>query len=40
MPDRGIGAHLLPVSKDSRMKEEATKLVNGNSGDPTDRVLI
>ncbi|GJW76444.1 phosphatidylinositol:ceramide inositolphosphotransferase 1-like protein [Tanacetum coccineum] len=39
MPDRSLGALLLPLSKDSRMKEEGTKLMNGNSGDPIDRVL-
>ncbi|KAI3507391.1 hypothetical protein L1887_22376 [Cichorium endivia] len=30
MPDRGIGATILPLSK------ETVKLVNGNSGDPVD----
>ncbi|GJX00121.1 phosphatidylinositol:ceramide inositolphosphotransferase 1-like protein isoform X1 [Tanacetum coccineum] len=37
MPDRSLGALLLPLSKDSRTKEEGTKLMNGNSGDPIDR---
>lgn len=36
MPDHGIGATILPLSKDVRMKEENIKLVNGNSGDPVD----
>lgn len=39
LPDRGAAA-LLPVSKESRTKEENHKLLNGNAGDPTDRVLI
>ncbi|KAK1396831.1 Plant inositol phosphorylceramide synthase [Heracleum sosnowskyi] len=39
MPDRGAAALLLPVSKDSRTKEENLKLLNGNAGDPTDRRL-
>lgn len=44
MPDRSIASAtmLLPLStkdKDGRMKEENHKLLNGNSGDPTDRVL-
>ncbi|KAI8556776.1 hypothetical protein RHMOL_Rhmol05G0281700 [Rhododendron molle] len=35
MPDRPGGlALLLPLSKDTRTKEEIHKLVNGNSGDP------
>ncbi|KAL4600198.1 hypothetical protein ACB092_11G180800 [Castanea dentata] len=41
MPDRTSGASLLlPLTskdKDSRYKEENHKLLNGNSGDPTDR---
>ncbi|KVI12115.1 Sphingomyelin synthase-like domain-containing protein [Cynara cardunculus var. scolymus] len=37
MPDRSLGALLIPLSKDGRMKEEGTKLLNGNSGDPIDR---
>ncbi|KAK9986465.1 hypothetical protein SO802_031416 [Lithocarpus litseifolius] len=41
MPDRTSGASLLlPLTskdKDSRNKEENHKLLNGNSGDPTDR---
>lgn len=40
MPDRSLSALLLPVNKDSQMKEEGAKLVNGNSGDPIDRVLF
>lgn len=40
MPDRGAAALLLPVTKDSRTKEENHKLLNGNAGDPTDMVLI
>ncbi|KAK3037479.1 hypothetical protein RJ639_031973 [Escallonia herrerae] len=37
LPDRGGGsALLLPLSKDSRTKEENHKLLNGNSGDATD----
>lgn len=39
LPDRGAAALLLPVSKDSRTKEENLKLLNGNAGDPTDRRL-
>ncbi|KAD5317482.1 hypothetical protein E3N88_17428 [Mikania micrantha] len=39
MPDRSLGALLLPMSKDGRMKEESTKLLNGNSGDSVDRRL-
>ena len=42
MPDRTSGASLLlPLTskdKDSKNKEENHKLLNGNSGDPTDRV--
>lgn len=38
MPERNIGAPILPLSKDVRMKEENTKLVNGNPGDPVDWV--
>nr|GEV90088.1 DNA topoisomerase 2 [Tanacetum cinerariifolium] len=38
MPDRSLRALLLPLGKDSRTKEEGTKLMNGNSGDPIDRV--
>jgi hypothetical protein len=41
LPDRSIAAAatLLPLSnKDSRTKEENYKLLNGNSGDPADRV--
>ncbi|PWA38835.1 inositol phosphorylceramide synthase [Artemisia annua] len=37
MPDRSLGAFVLPLSKDGRTKEEGTKLMNGNSGDPIDR---
>lgn len=40
LPDRSGAALLLPLSKDSRTKEENHKLLNGNSGDPTDWVLI
>lgn len=41
MPERGTAAALLlPVTKDSRTKEENHKLLNGNAGDPTDMVLI
>lgn len=36
LPDRSSAALLLPVSKDSRTKEENHKLLNGNSGDPAD----
>ncbi|XP_074354081.1 phosphatidylinositol:ceramide inositolphosphotransferase 2-like isoform X1 [Apium graveolens] len=39
MPDRGAAAVLLPVTKDSRTKEENHKLLNGNAGDPTDMRL-
>lgn len=42
MPDRsGATSSLLPLNikdKDSRTKEENHKLLNGNSGDPADRV--
>lgn len=39
MPDRTGGLTLLlPVSKDTRTKEEFHKLVNGNSGDPLAQV--
>lgn len=43
LPDRSIAASatLLPLSakdKDGRNKEENYKLLNGNSGDPADRV--
>nr|GEX23184.1 phosphatidylinositol:ceramide inositolphosphotransferase 1-like [Tanacetum cinerariifolium] len=37
MPDRSLGALLLPLSMDIRTKEEGTKLINDNSGDPIDR---
>ncbi|XP_057485382.1 phosphatidylinositol:ceramide inositolphosphotransferase 1-like [Actinidia eriantha] len=38
LPDRTSGAALLlPLSKDSRTKDENHKLLNGNSGDPLDR---
>ena len=40
LPDRGAAALLLPVTKDSRTKEENHKLLNGNAGDPTDRVMM
>ncbi|KAL4557941.1 hypothetical protein LXL04_036136 [Taraxacum kok-saghyz] len=33
MPERNMGAPILPLSKDVRMKEENIKLVNGNTGD-------
>ncbi|KAM7464008.1 hypothetical protein LguiA_032129 [Lonicera macranthoides] len=37
LPDRSGGATLLlPLSKDSRTKEENHKLLNGNSGEPAD----
>ncbi|KAK1354640.1 Plant inositol phosphorylceramide synthase [Heracleum sosnowskyi] len=39
LPDRGAAALLLPVTKDSRTKEENHKLLNGNAGDPTDMRL-
>lgn len=50
MPDRTIGLPLLPLSskekearqkeeKDSKLKDEFHKLLNGNHGDPTDRVM-
>ncbi|CAK9187529.1 unnamed protein product [Ilex paraguariensis] len=35
MPDRS-GAFFLPLSKDSRAKEENHKPLNGNAGDPAD----
>lgn len=39
LPDRsGAATFLLPLSKDGRTKEENFKLLNGNSGDPIDRV--
>jgi hypothetical protein len=49
MPDRTNGVPLLPLStkekeirlkeeKDSKLKDEFHKLLNGNHGDPTDRV--
>jgi hypothetical protein len=49
MPDRTNGSPLLPLStkekdgwlkdeKESRLKDEFHKLLNGNHGDPTDRV--
>ncbi|CAK9179779.1 unnamed protein product [Ilex paraguariensis] len=37
MPDRS-GAFFLPLSKDSRAKEENHKPLNGNAGDPADWV--
>lgn len=40
LPDRGAAALLLPVSKEIKTKEENIKLLNGNAGDPTDRVFI
>nr|GEZ17282.1 RNA-directed DNA polymerase, eukaryota [Tanacetum cinerariifolium] len=39
MPDRSLGALMLPFSKDSITKEEDTKLMNGNSRDPIDRMF-
>ncbi|PSS09848.1 Phosphatidylinositol:ceramide inositolphosphotransferase [Actinidia chinensis var. chinensis] len=40
LPDRTGGpALLLPLTKESRTKEENHKLLNGNSGDPVDRRL-
>lgn len=44
LPDRTSNAsnQLLPVStkeKDIRNKEETHKLINGNSGEPVDRVF-
>ncbi|KAL0010018.1 hypothetical protein SO802_005126, partial [Lithocarpus litseifolius] len=43
MPDRTSGASLLlPLTskdKDSRNKDENHKLLNGNSGDRTDRII-
>ncbi|GFY83703.1 inositol phosphorylceramide synthase 1 [Actinidia rufa] len=37
LPDRTSGAaFLLPLSKDSRTKDENHKLLNGNTGDPLD----
>jgi hypothetical protein len=37
LPDRsGAAAMLLPITKDSRTKEENHKLLNGNSADPAD----
>jgi len=49
MPDRTTGVPLLPLSnkekeirlkeeRDSKLKDEFHKLLNGNHGDPTDRV--
>lgn len=38
LPDRTSAALLLPLSKDSKTKEENHKLLNGNSGDPADWV--
>ncbi|KAK8458091.1 hypothetical protein SEVIR_3G303400v4 [Setaria viridis] len=41
LPDRSAGsASILPVStkdKDTKLKEESTRLLNGNSGDSADR---
>jgi len=48
MPDRTTGVPLLPLSnkekeirlkeeRDSKLKDEFHKLLNGNHGDPTDR---
>ncbi|XP_057513704.1 phosphatidylinositol:ceramide inositolphosphotransferase 1-like [Actinidia eriantha] len=40
LPDRTGGPTLLlPLTKESRTKEENHKLLNGNSGDPVDRRL-
>ncbi|XP_057499495.1 phosphatidylinositol:ceramide inositolphosphotransferase 1-like [Actinidia eriantha] len=40
LPDRTGGPSLLlPLTKESRTKEENHKLLNGNSGDPLDRRL-
>lgn len=40
LPDRTGASFMLPVIKESRsMKEENHKLLNGNSGEPTDRRL-
>ena len=50
MPDRTSGLPLLPLSskekegrqkeeKDSKLKDEFHKLLNGNHVDPTDRVM-
>ncbi|MCD7472908.1 Phosphatidylinositol:ceramide inositolphosphotransferase 1 [Datura stramonium] len=36
LPDRISAALFLPVSKDSKTKEENHKLLNGNSGDPAE----
>ncbi|XP_009794736.1 phosphatidylinositol:ceramide inositolphosphotransferase 1 [Nicotiana sylvestris] len=36
LADRTSAALLLPLSKDSKTKEENHKLLNGNSGDPAD----
>ncbi|KAK4345672.1 hypothetical protein RND71_035848 [Anisodus tanguticus] len=36
LPDRTNATSLLPVSKDSKTKEENHKLLNGNSGDSED----
>ncbi|XP_022888575.1 phosphatidylinositol:ceramide inositolphosphotransferase 1-like [Olea europaea var. sylvestris] len=37
LPDRGASTMLLPLSKDGRTKEENHRLLNGNSGDPSDK---
>ncbi|GKB73385.1 hypothetical protein Tco_0934797 [Tanacetum coccineum] len=37
MPNRSLRAPLLPLSEDRRTKEEGTKLMNCNSGDPIDQ---
>ncbi|KAI5670026.1 hypothetical protein M9H77_19879 [Catharanthus roseus] len=36
LPDRSAAALSLPLTKDSKTKEENHKLLNGNSGDPAD----
>lgn len=37
MPDRS-GPVALPLTKDNKTKEENQKLLNGNSGDPAEKV--
>nr|GMC69303.1 phosphatidylinositol:ceramide inositolphosphotransferase 2-like [Ipomoea batatas] len=38
LPDRSVAAFLLPMSKDSMSKDENQKLLNGNSGETTEKV--
>nr|GLL36935.1 phosphatidylinositol:ceramide inositolphosphotransferase 1-like [Ipomoea trifida] len=39
LPDRSVAAFLLPMSKDSMSKDENQKLLNGNSGETTEKRL-